>query len=111
VTYTIRNLCDDCIFSIITLIDDQVKNFYISGELRSKIDIMPLDSVDLEFTMVPLFIGSHHLPKLYVLDRNIFPDAKELTAKKIKDNKTTKPEEKPLEFLVKGFTHKVMVEH
>jgi len=42
-TYTIKNLCEDHIFQCVSLFDDQAKNFYLSGEIKSRFDIMPLD--------------------------------------------------------------------
>jgi hypothetical protein len=53
--------------SVVTI--DETEDFYIGGELRSAISIMPYDSYVLRYNVIPLQIGRLPLPKLSITDR------------------------------------------
>lgn len=67
--YRIRNLCEDRIYECVSVLDNETRNYFISGEVKTKFDIMPLEEVELEFKVIPLYIGLQELPKLHILDR------------------------------------------
>lgn len=92
--------------------DEQSKNFYVSGEIKSKFDLMPLDQVELEVVLLPLFIGTHYLPPLYLIDRKAHPDLKSISTKKLNDGRSGKKTEDLVDyqFLLKACTLKVFVE-
>ena len=42
VIYRIRNMCDDKIFETLVLVDNTYYMFYVCGDVKSKIDLLPL---------------------------------------------------------------------
>ena len=113
--YKIENMCDEHIFECVALLEEQSKLFYYSGEIKSKFDIMPRESIILEYNLLPLFLGHHDLPKLHIVDRSLNHDALKLDVKRLNDhsylNSLKDKNDKPqvIQFLVKGFTSKIFV--
>jgi len=103
VKYIIRNQGEDQIIECVSLIDDSSKSFYISGEIRSRFDIMPLDEVVLEYKFMPLTVGKLELPSLYLADRHQSQDAMDLTLKNLADPRW--------KFLAWKFTKTCFIEH
>jgi hypothetical protein len=91
--------------------DDALRVFFIGGELRSKFDVMPLETVWLEYQIIPLQLGHYDLPKLHLLDRSVNQDVLKLQARKFTDPVEMAKIEKTMkvDFLVKSFTQKVYV--
>lgn len=114
VTYKVSNLCDDHIFECASFLDVQSKLFYASGDVRATFDIMPLDTVLLQFNLLPLQLGLHPLPRLHILDRSINPKAltlqpKALSEPDIEARIARQKDGSQAGFLVRAFTKKVLV--
>ena len=53
IQYAVTNLCDDHIFELVAIYDDYNedggRSFFCGGEIRAKFDIMPLETVLLQY--------------------------------------------------------------
>ena len=112
VKYVITNTFEDTVFECVSVLDDENKYFFISGEIKSKLYLMPLESVELNYVFLPLYLGHFDLPKLHILDRSTNPDILKINIKKLTDKQYLDEfTEKGLavDYLIKGFTFKTYV--
>ena len=54
ITYEIQNLSDDHIFECASFLDVQSNMFYASGDVRSSFELMPLETFELHYILLPL---------------------------------------------------------
>lgn len=113
VKYVITNTFEDIIFECVSVIDDENKYFFISGEIKSKLYIMPLESIELDYVYLPLYLGHYDLPKLHIFDRATNPEILKINIKKLNDKQYLDEfTEKgmTIDYLIKGFTFKAFVQ-
>ena len=73
---------------------------------------MPMDEVTLEFQLLPLYLGRHNLPELHLIDRAVNPDAMKLQVRKLTDPAYLNTiKDQRVEYLIKGFTKRVLVQN
>jgi len=112
--YKVTNLCEDQVFECVAILDDENKFFFCAGEIRTRLDIMPCESVILEYQLLPLYMGYHDLPKLHLLNRAGNPEAAKVNVKKLNDPvylQSLVDKKHGIEYLIKGFTTKVLIQH
>jgi hypothetical protein len=88
-TISVENRGDSVIDSEISI--DEVDDFYISGELRTYLPLMPGETYSFHYNVIPLQIGRLSLPKFNIAETADGGDTKD----KI--------------FHIKGFTKKVLI--
>lgn len=66
--YEIQNSTENVIDIIVSV--EENEDFYIGGELRSSISLMPLEAYILRYNLLTLQIGRLAFPKLNILDKD-----------------------------------------
>lgn len=67
-------MCDDKIFETLVLVDNTYYMFYVCGDVKTKVDLLPLQEIELRYTLIPLKPGICNLPNLHIFDRIANPN-------------------------------------
>ena len=86
-TFEVLNQSDNVIDSEVTV--DEIDDFYIGGELKSQVPLMPGEKYNFHYNVIPLQIGRLSLPKFNLAEVN-------------QDNGEKS-------FLIKGYSRKVLI--
>ena len=115
IKYRIRNLTEDKIFECLAVITDEVGIYHIAGELKTKIEIMPKDEVVLQYLVLPLHVGFQDLPQFHLIDSSVNSQISKIDIKKLNDSKyiasmVDKHKQFEVQYIIKAFTQKVLIE-
>jgi len=66
--YEIYNSSDTVLDTVITV--DENDDFYIGGELKSTISLMPFEGYMIRYNLLPLQIGRLPFPKVNIMDKD-----------------------------------------
>ena len=108
VIYKIKNMCDDKIYETLVLVDNTYYMFYVCGDVKCKIDLMPLQEIELRYTLIPLKPGICNLPNLHIFDRIANPEIIDLQPRSLNSNEWLQ-EHPNLAYLAKAVTKRVFV--